>query len=235
MEIKSVIRKVDPRAEKTSALSNIINSATELFAKKSYEAVSINEIAKKAKVSKANVYHYFKSKEDLFTEIIKNIISPHAEFTEKLFNKKISSKEKLWQLVKFDFVDSHQKIDTNIRLVDLALSQKQKLSGEHGKSCFSRNLLSVMAIFEQGQVNGGFRKDLAPQTAALIWGAIVGFYFRNRKLITDLSPIKPFSRAEFAKQIFLFMLEGFNPPNPQKNNKIAVKKQLQKKFKNNLI
>ncbi len=47
------------------AKERIINASIELFSKKGFDAASVNEIAEQANVTKALIYYYFKSKEEI--------------------------------------------------------------------------------------------------------------------------------------------------------------------------
>ncbi|MDZ8055626.1 MAG: TetR/AcrR family transcriptional regulator [Aulosira sp. ZfuVER01] len=48
----------------------ILKAAMDLFLDKGYHATSIDDVAKKAKISKGLLYHYFKGKEDLFAAMV---------------------------------------------------------------------------------------------------------------------------------------------------------------------
>ena len=50
----------------------ILETALELFAENGFHATSINQIAKKAGISKGLTYNYFESKNDILTEIVDN-------------------------------------------------------------------------------------------------------------------------------------------------------------------
>lgn len=52
--------------------NQILKSAHECFAKRGFDAVTMEEIAKDAGLSKGAVYWYFKSKDDLILELVKN-------------------------------------------------------------------------------------------------------------------------------------------------------------------
>ena len=52
-----------------STKEKIINISEKLFFKYNYTSVSLNEIAKKAGISKATLYYYFNNKESLYLEI----------------------------------------------------------------------------------------------------------------------------------------------------------------------
>jgi TetR/AcrR family transcriptional regulator len=53
----------------------ILNAAEELFSKLGYDGASINMIAQKAEVPKANVHYYFKNKDTLYEAVLERIIS----------------------------------------------------------------------------------------------------------------------------------------------------------------
>lgn len=63
----------------------LIKTGALLFSKKSFKEVSVEEVVRKAKVSKGAFYHYFDSKESFYTEIIKEADRVFNDiFAEKL-------------------------------------------------------------------------------------------------------------------------------------------------------
>jgi AcrR family transcriptional regulator len=56
-------------------VERILKASIEEFAEKGYAAASTNSIAKKAKVAKGLLFHYFKSKENLYIECYKHVLS----------------------------------------------------------------------------------------------------------------------------------------------------------------
>lgn len=60
--------------ERNKAL--ILRAASEEFADKGFAAAKTHDIASKAGVPKPNVYYYFKSKENLYREVLESIIGP---------------------------------------------------------------------------------------------------------------------------------------------------------------
>jgi AcrR family transcriptional regulator len=59
----------------------IIKAAQELFARFGFVKTTVDEIARAARMGKATLYHYFKSKEDVFKEVI--------EKESRILNKKV--------------------------------------------------------------------------------------------------------------------------------------------------
>jgi AcrR family transcriptional regulator len=55
----------------------ICAAALEVFAEKGFAAARLDEIARRAGVSKGTLYLYFKDKEDLFTAVIRDTVAPN--------------------------------------------------------------------------------------------------------------------------------------------------------------
>ncbi|HEY9135168.1 MAG TPA: helix-turn-helix domain-containing protein, partial [Pseudomonadales bacterium] len=51
---------------------NILLAAEELFAEQGFSAVSINAIAQRAGISKANIFHHFENKDALYLAVLSN-------------------------------------------------------------------------------------------------------------------------------------------------------------------
>ena len=49
----------------------ILDKAREMFSQRSYHAVSLEEISRALGMGKSTMYHYFPTKEKLFTEVLK--------------------------------------------------------------------------------------------------------------------------------------------------------------------
>jgi AcrR family transcriptional regulator len=78
----------------------ILEHAAKLFAKKGYENVSLEEIAAKLKLSKASIYYYFKSKDEMSFMIQMQAIEQANSALEQVLDSKAESKEKLREAIK---------------------------------------------------------------------------------------------------------------------------------------
>lgn len=58
---------------KSDMRESVVRKATELFYREGFARSSIRDIGREAGISSANLYHYFKTKDDLLYEIIKTI------------------------------------------------------------------------------------------------------------------------------------------------------------------
>ena len=57
----------------------ICSAALEVFAEKGFAAARLEEIARRAGVSKGTLYLYFKDKEDLFRAVVRDTVAPNIE------------------------------------------------------------------------------------------------------------------------------------------------------------
>jgi AcrR family transcriptional regulator len=57
-------------AKEPTGKKDIIRAAIKIFAKKGYDATSVDEIAAKAKVAKGTIYYHFATKQEIFLTII---------------------------------------------------------------------------------------------------------------------------------------------------------------------
>lgn len=68
----------------SNAEERILKAAVEVFAEKGYDAAGVDEIAKRANVTKPLIYYYFKGKQTILDEsinrFIKNVIKEKAQY-----------------------------------------------------------------------------------------------------------------------------------------------------------
>ncbi len=70
----------DTQKRKDAKKQLLLDTAAKVFSSKGYHNTTVKDIVDKAAVSVGTFYFYFKSKEDLFTELYKSIVN---EFSEK--------------------------------------------------------------------------------------------------------------------------------------------------------
>lgn len=71
---------------KEQSKQRIIKEATRLFAHKSFEAVSIREICKKAEVNICMISYYFGGKQELYNAIINDLIEKQTKYVSSLLD-----------------------------------------------------------------------------------------------------------------------------------------------------
>ncbi|MEX2604408.1 MAG: TetR/AcrR family transcriptional regulator [Gracilimonas sp.] len=108
----------------------ILDAAFELFANNGFSKTSIAAVAKKAKISKGLIYHYFDSKEAILEGIFNQLI----ELSEEVLNvdDDVSPKEKMKQVLEHTFQFIKEDIGTARLMISLAL-QPDTFSSLKGK------------------------------------------------------------------------------------------------------
>ncbi|WP_240620127.1 TetR/AcrR family transcriptional regulator [Peribacillus acanthi] len=74
---------IDPEKE-----NRIVNAATKIFAENGYQKASTNDIVKVAEISKGLLFHYFKSKKDLYLSLFHHLTDLLAQEIYNVFDWK---------------------------------------------------------------------------------------------------------------------------------------------------
>jgi TetR/AcrR family transcriptional regulator len=75
----------DPSSQQASdTVSRILRAALDLFSSQGFDAVSMNAVASAAGVSKANVFHHFRSKHELYIQALREACRESREELEAL-------------------------------------------------------------------------------------------------------------------------------------------------------
>jgi AcrR family transcriptional regulator len=62
----------------------ICTAALEVFSEKGFAAAKLDEIAKRAGISKGTLYLYFKDKEDLFRAVVRDTVAPNIDMVRSI-------------------------------------------------------------------------------------------------------------------------------------------------------
>ncbi len=71
--------KQSPKMPAEQRCEQLLESARELFLRKGYRDTSIDDISKKIDLTKGAFYFHFKSKEDIFLELVKRITGAYKK------------------------------------------------------------------------------------------------------------------------------------------------------------
>lgn len=146
-----------------------------LFCQKGFQAATIDDIVAYSGISKGAIYNYFKSKEEIYLELLnEQTESANARLTENI-SKLYSAEEKFEYL--FDLYrdmspfSQERKDRITVRLEFTPHSSRDenlnRILNERGKKFF---LNLITDILEEGQNNGEFRSNADPNhIAGLFW------------------------------------------------------------------
>lgn len=150
----------------------IIKAAIKIFGKHGFYDAKIKEIAEEAGIGKGTVYEYFKSKKDLFNQMIEHIVKTYFYNVKDVMKKHRTTKEKLLAFAQHhgNFINEHINMVENVIPISNFLSEeiKNKIF-QMQKSIYSL----IYSILEEGIEREEIRDDLNIKIATIsILGAI---------------------------------------------------------------
>jgi len=170
----------------------ITDAAFAAFAENGYAATRIEEVAKRAGVSKGLMYLYFKTKEELFKAVIRNVVMRRIDtLIEVLESTEMQSEDFMrGPMAEFMKLVPGSPIAVVIRLLLSEGPRHPDLVDYYWENVVSRALAAITGFVERGVERGEFRKTevselpqliVAPVMLGMIWKLL----FTKRSLDTD--------------------------------------------------
>jgi len=168
--------------EKLTQRQEILAASLDLFSRKGYGNVSMQEIAENAEFAIGTLYKFFRSKEDLYRELVLELTDKFHNGIESAFALSDDEVEQLRNYLKF----KEDIFRANIAMIRIYFSEIQGschnvLAGldQEMQSKHEETLRKLASIFEKGMRRGRFRKVAEPYHLAL---AIEGVTFAFLRL-----------------------------------------------------
>jgi len=170
----------------------IADAAFAAFAEKGYAATRIDDVAKRAGVSKGLTYLYYKTKEDLFKAVVKNVVVRRVDvLIGDVDSTELSSEAFIrGPLLEFMKKVPGSPIAIVIRLLISEGPRHPDLVDYYYENVVARGLGAIKSFIERGVERGEFRPEalglqphlvLAPMMLSIIWRLI----FTEKQLNTD--------------------------------------------------
>lgn len=188
----SPTRKPRASARKGAAVGSdnrqrILNVASKEFSSKGYDGARVDDIMRLAKVSKNLIYHYFKSKEQLFVAVLEAAYEGMHEYHRTLTIDTANASEGVRQLVRSTF-EYWEKSSDFIGL----LNSENLHRGKHlrksklTKEGYSGLLDTLSQLLKQGEKAGEFRPAVDPVELYISISALAYHYLSNRYTLAYL-------------------------------------------------
>jgi len=151
------------RRRKEDRPQEITEAALAAFAEKGYAATRVDDVARRAGVSKGLLYLYFKTKEELFKAVIRSFVVPRIEaLTDIIDNSELSSEEFLrGPFLDFAKTLPGSPISILVRLMIAEGPKHPDLLQFYWDNVVSRGLAALTEILERGVQQGEFRRSVA--------------------------------------------------------------------------
>ncbi|HKJ19126.1 MAG TPA: TetR/AcrR family transcriptional regulator [Woeseiaceae bacterium] len=170
----------------------IADAAFKMFAEKGYAATRIDDVAKRAGVSKGLTYLYYKTKEDLFKAVVRNVVVRRVDsLIGNVESTELSSEE----FLRGPLLDFMKKVPGSpiaivIRLLISEGPRHPDLVNYYYENVVARGLEAIRQFVARGVERGEFRREaldhqphlfLAPMMLSMIWRLV----FTDKPLDTD--------------------------------------------------
>lgn len=167
-----------PKHSPTVTLERIMDAARDAFARDGFDRARLDEIGKSAGVSKQLVYHYFKTKDELYGVVLDRIAQDmHAMLNGPAYDE-MSAPDAVAALIERiiqNYIDRPYLVGIT---VDQALHKGEHVTRKSQYLPTVRSFIesTIIPILERGHANGQFRAEVDPylfywSTFALATGA----------------------------------------------------------------
>jgi AcrR family transcriptional regulator len=188
---------------KDSRLKIIIDKASVLFHEKGYRATSLDDIAKELGISKAAIYHYIESKEELLFIIYKQVFDFAFEQISSVTASDLRPDEKLRQII---WGHINHVLIKNLPMFSIFFSMENELSSKYYKKVLEWKK-QYNEIIENSILEGmkkGLIKDIYPPK--LLVFAIIGMC---SWLYKWYKPDRKWSGGDISNQFSRLLEEGY--------------------------
>jgi AcrR family transcriptional regulator len=171
MDVKS---KKALRSERTRAA--LVRSATRLLAERGYDGTLIDDVARRARVTKGALYHQFRDKRDLFEAVLERLV------TDLVHNAKERSKQEMRRLGVSSKAPPRYVVGLDILLDGLCDPAVRRvvltdgpvvLGRERWQALWGERMLElVRGVFRDSFRRGDIKPELVEPLAHLLFGAL---------------------------------------------------------------
>jgi len=180
------------RRRKEDRPKEITAAAFDAFAEHGFAATTVDDVAKRAGVSKGLMYLYFKTKEELFKAVVKSVVIRRVDqLILEVETTELSSEA----FIRGPLLSFLQKIPGSpvaivVRLLISEGPRHPDLVDYYYKNVVAKGLAAISGFLTRGVDRGEFRHSavtdlphlvLAPVMLSIIWGIV----FKNQALDTD--------------------------------------------------
>ncbi len=181
----TVQRREREREQRRNA---IVDAAENIFFSRGFENATMDDIAETAELSKGTIYLYFRSKDDLYQEIVFRGLKVLKAKFETAYGAHEKGIDKLWAIGKayIDFYKEHPNY----------FNALLHYEGQEIESFYKEDPLKILVDAVQKGINDGtLRTDLDPlKTAVILWGQTTGVLqisFKKCEAIKDTYKVDP--------------------------------------------
>jgi AcrR family transcriptional regulator len=164
-----ISRVTPPRVKRSrdgEVPQQVIDAAEQVFAQKGFEAATMANVADAMHASRATLYYYVSSKDELLELVIRDFVAVQAERLHSLPLEGLEPEEQLRRV----FAIALAPFGADADLARIFIREADRLPPQlrREQRTLERSIQKeVEQILEEGMKSGAFRRDLDPRLAAL--------------------------------------------------------------------
>jgi len=160
------------KAPPTDRRRQILDAAIRVFARQGFHSSRVADIADEAGVAYGLVYHYFRSKGQVMTELFTERWSLLLDAIDEADRRDVSSREKLDAVAGF-IIESYRRDPELMQVIIVEVTRAANSFGRTHLPEINRAYESIAKIVSDAQASGEFRFEIDPQLASMwFYGAI---------------------------------------------------------------
>src|SRR5659263_294102 len=150
----------------------LLSGATELFATKGYAATTVREIVERAGVTKPVLYYYFRSKEGIYLDLMREPFSKFAALVEETLVPAGSARERLFRLCLMGYDIFVENLDAARVMYSIYYGPPQGAPFIDFDAYHRRFQEAVLQVLREGILDGEFRRVNLQDAMWAVTGAV---------------------------------------------------------------
>jgi AcrR family transcriptional regulator len=185
-------------------------AAVRVFNRLGFTGASISAVAAELDIDRASLYYYISSKEELFDEILREVIERNASISRRILASKVSPRRKLHELIialMSSYGENYPLIYIYIRENLAHVSDKRSAWSKYMRKLNREIENAVIAIIEEGYADKSFRNVGSSKVVA--YGVLGVLGWTHRWFKPETSDV---SAEEIGKIYAEMILSGLESP-----------------------
>ncbi|NYZ13704.1 TetR family transcriptional regulator [Azospirillum sp. RWY-5-1] len=171
----------ETKRDAAATRERILVAATQEFADKGYDGARVDEIIRVSQVNKNSLYHYFGSKEQLFTAVLERVYENIRARQSDLSIRSMSPEEGMRTLVEFTARIWEEVPEYNRLLASENLHEARHVrQSERIVPMYNPLLATICELLKRGEEAGVFRGGIDPVDLYISITALSAHYISHR-------------------------------------------------------
>jgi AcrR family transcriptional regulator len=187
--------------EAPSSRDKILDVAESLFARRGYAGIGLREVADASGLSKSSLFHHFRSKEQLYHQVLLRVLQRIRERFDAGLERAASPREQLERWIE-ELIDTLAEHPTTARLLLRSIFEEEDAASPEAdatEALMASILGDAERLIRRGVECGELRRVSAPHTLQTLIGATV-YHFASAAVGEGILGRPLFSAEEVARR-----------------------------------